>query len=102
MQGMERSSTSREGVMRNSTQSWLRRNHSVELDKIFRRIADVMQLPESILWPHLNAEMLQVVRYTATQVYDPHWDYVAEEPWDRCGGEFGGSLHWVESGGSLD
>jgi len=84
-QGLVPSQTNDKAISsrRNSSQTWLKRGSSALLDTIFRRLAEVVGLPEAILWPHANAEMLQVVKYLPGEVYNQHTDWGGEEPWDR-------------------
>jgi len=46
-------------------------------------LSDVMRLPEENLWPHSNAEMLQVLRYRKGEGYLSHTDFGGEDPHDR-------------------
>eukprot|EP01083_Nonionella_stella_P152567 489246_1 len=45
------------------------------IDWIFRRIADVTQIPEDFLWHMIGSENLQVLRYDKEQQFKPHNDY---------------------------
>jgi len=80
---LSRTEDSGQQALRNSSTAWIHRNHSSVIDAIYRRIAEVMQLPESKLWPGAAAEMLQVVRYRPGEGYNSHTDYGGNLPHDR-------------------
>lgn len=60
---------------RTSKNSWLPRSHSHVTDTLFRRAADLLQVPEATLHRSSNVEDLQVVHYTRGQKYDSHHDW---------------------------
>jgi len=71
------------GVRRNSSTAWLERGESPLVDRVFQRLGQVAGLPEEMLYPNANAEMLQVLRYRTGEHYMPHTDYGGEDPHDR-------------------
>jgi len=67
---------------RTSKNTWLTRNDAPQLDKIFRRAADLLSIDESILThgkhPMGSAENLQLVHYSPGEKYDAHYDWGVE------------------------
>jgi len=63
---------------RSSSTAWLNRNHKV-VDDVIRRIADIVGIPEDVLYLNKSSESLQVVHYLPGQHYNNHVDYGTEE-----------------------
>lgn len=68
-----------ESSTRTSKTGWLSRTASSEMEKIFRRAGDVLNLDHKILRPEENAELLQVVHYGPDQKYDAHHDWGVDD-----------------------
>jgi hypothetical protein len=62
--------------VRDSRTAWLARHSSAVTDTLYRRLADVLHIDESILHEQGAAESLQVVHYGIGQKYDSHHDWV--------------------------
>jgi prolyl 4-hydroxylase len=61
--------------VRTSSNAWIERYASPITQTIFRRIASILKIPESLLFPTYNAEHLQVVRYHRNEKYNEHYDW---------------------------
>ena len=61
-----------ESDTRTSKTGWVPRTTSPVMEAIFRRVADVLKIDESLLQAGKNAELLQVVHYDPNQKYDGH------------------------------
>ncbi|KAG7349665.1 prolyl 4-hydroxylase alpha subunit [Nitzschia inconspicua] len=85
--GNAASSTKASG--RTSRNSWIPRTHSVIIDSIYRRAADLLQIDEALLRSRFGnetnllpeskvaiAERLQLVHYAEGQQYTPHHDFM--------------------------
>lgn len=71
-------------VQRTSMSYRMNRKTSNYVDAIYRRAADALDIPESILTNDKNAEPLDVLRYLNAQKYQPHFDwYVSGLPESR-------------------
>ena len=82
---------------RSSTNTWLTRDHHINLtDKIYRRAAQIMKMDEAAFGHnapiddsiddakyHSIAESLQVVRYKVGEEYTPHHDWVLPSQLNR-------------------
>jgi hypothetical protein len=65
----------RTDATRTSMNTWLGRKSSIEMETLFRRAADVLNIDEGLLYTNKNAEDLQVVHYENGQKYDSHHDW---------------------------
>lgn len=61
--------------IRTSSNAWISRDQSPIVTNVFKRIADVLQLPYTHLTIHTGAEHLQVVRYLKNEYYNSHYDW---------------------------
>lgn len=93
----------RTDATRTSMNAWLGRKTSEEMETLFLRAADVLNVPENLLNREANAEDLQVVHYENGQKYDSHHDwgvsgypesrfitlllYLTDQPDKHAGGE---------------
>lgn len=72
---------------RTSVNSWLERTKTGVMDSIYRRVADVLQLPQELMhseFPSGIAENMQVVHYRNGQHYASHHDWgVRDSPHTR-------------------
>ncbi len=53
------------------------------IEAVFRRIADIVQIDEALLWMHKSSESLQMVHYGLAQYYNSHHDYETDAPNSR-------------------
>lgn len=60
---------------RTSLNTWVARRENAVTETLHRRAADLLQIDESMLEPHTNAEDMQVVHYDPGQKYDAHHDW---------------------------
>ena len=60
---------------RTSTNAWLARHSSPEVNSVYLRVADLLNIDEDLLHHNKNAEDMQVVHYEVGQKYDPHHDW---------------------------
>ncbi len=60
---------------RTSTNAWLARHSSPEVNSVYLRAADLLNLDEDMLHHNKNCEDMQVVHYDVGQKYDPHHDW---------------------------
>eukprot|EP00613_Pedinella_sp_CCMP2098_P015363 CAMPEP_0171747796 /NCGR_PEP_ID=MMETSP0991-20121206/39687_1 /TAXON_ID=483369 /ORGANISM="non described non described, Strain CCMP2098" /LENGTH=412 /DNA_ID=CAMNT_0012347963 /DNA_START=304 /DNA_END=1542 /DNA_ORIENTATION=- len=67
-----------ESDTRTSKTGWVGRSDSPVVERLFRRVADLLHLDEALLVPGRNAELLQVVHYSPAQKYDAHHDWGVE------------------------
>jgi len=87
-----------ETVDRTSQTVWLERDKSFIVDNVIRRIADVVNVPESILFLNSSSESLQLVHYFGGELYKSHVDYGTDRPHNRYI-TFLMYLHQVTEGG---
>jgi prolyl 4-hydroxylase len=70
--------------IRTSSNAWLNRFHSPITDSVYRRAAEVLKLPDSVLNHNTNTENLQIVRYLKGEFYSEHYDWSQNEiPYTR-------------------
>jgi prolyl 4-hydroxylase len=60
---------------RTSRNTWVKRNSNAVTETLSLRAADLLNISDSHLWSHTNAEDLQVVHYVNGQKYDSHHDW---------------------------
>lgn len=60
---------------RTSLNTWVSRRENEVTETLYRRAADLLQIDESMLESHTNAEDMQVVHYDPGQKYDAHHDW---------------------------
>jgi len=68
---------------RTSETIWIERRKSKVVDRVIRRIADIVQIDESMLNMSKSAETIQLVKYKKDQYYNYHHDYGTDRPNSR-------------------
>merc|ERR1712096_44545 len=68
---------------RTSQTTWIKRDDSFIVDNIIRRIADVIKIPQEILYMNASSESLQLVHYFGGEWYRMHFDYETNKPQTR-------------------
>ena len=64
---------------RTSKNTWLRRDRSQFVDRLFRRAADVLGIDEAALDHSKHAEHMQLVHYDVDERYDAHHDWRSDQ-----------------------
>ena len=64
---------------RTSQTAWVRRTSSPMLDRIVRRVADLVKIPEKVLTMNKASEEIQLVHYNVGQFYNSHHDWSIED-----------------------
>jgi len=86
---------------RTSETVWIERFKSEVVDRVIKRIADVVHIDEKLLNMAKSAETLQLVKYMKDQYYNYHHDYGTDRPNSRYI-TFLMYLNTPEEGGSTD
>eukprot|EP01034_Spumella_vulgaris_P042262 gene42262-52399_t len=60
---------------RTSRNTWVKRGSTAVTETLSLRAADLLNISDSHLWSHTNAEDMQVVHYVNGQKYDSHHDW---------------------------
>jgi len=68
---------------RTSETIWIERRKSKVVDRVIKRIADIVQIDEKMLNMAKSAETIQLVKYQKDQYYNYHHDYGTDRPNSR-------------------
>merc|ERR1712080_690196 len=68
---------------RTSENSWVPRNYSATIERVFHRLANVLKVPQEKMRGGESAESLQLLRYDIDQEYQPHYDFGGPPPPDQ-------------------
>ena len=61
----------------------MERSRSFIVDNVVRRIADIVNIDESLLYLNSSSESLQLVHYFGGELYKAHVDYGTDRPHNR-------------------
>lgn len=68
---------------RTSSNAWLARHTSPVTESVFKRVAHVLNIDETLLHHDKSAEDLQVLHYGMHQKYEAHYDWAGTTPQSR-------------------